>query len=159
MGAGVAGLSAGGGGGSLCGVGVPWGVGRCGSLGGGVCGGCVWVLGRGGEARDAGPGAVCVAECVSATGWGVGREGQGVWGCVRVTCVGIRVRLQWCACVVSCRLRGLEEELAVFHGRGEDFADACAYLVYLLVVGRGYLRAVLRPMCPMEPVDGVLPAD
>ena len=35
--------------------------------------------------------------------------------------------------MVSCRLGGLEEELAVFCGRGKDFAEERPYLVHLLV--------------------------
>ena len=48
-------------------------------------------------------------------------------------CVGVCVHSQRRACVVSCRLGGLEEKLAVFCGRGKDFADELAYLVHLLV--------------------------
>ena len=52
-----------------------------------------------------------------------------------VCCVVVCVRLQRRACVVSCRPGGLEEKLAVFCGRGKDFADQPAYLVHLLVSG------------------------
>ena len=81
------------------------------------------VTGRTGEARVAGPGAARDGGRVWAAGWVVGREGQergqsgGVWGWVRLRCVGVRVRLQRCARVVSCRLGVLEEKLAVFCGR------------------------------------------
>ena len=73
--------------------------------------------------------------------WGVGREGQGrglsggVWGWVCVCCVGVCVRLQRGDCVVTCRPGGLEEMLAVFCGRGQDFADERACFVNLLVSG------------------------
>ena len=50
-------------------------------------------------------------------------------------CVGVCVRLQRRASVVSCRLGGLEEKLAVFCCRGKEFADELAYLVDLLVSG------------------------
>ena len=56
-----------------------------------------------GEARVAGPGAARDGGRVWATGWGMGREGQGMWGRVRVRCVGVRVRLQRRTRVVSCR--------------------------------------------------------
>ena len=49
--------------------------------------------------------------------------------------VGVQVLLQRRVRVVSCRPGGSEEKLAVFCGRGEDFADECAYLVDLLVGG------------------------
>ena len=128
---------------------MPWGVellaagvcglpgvgGRRGSLGGGLCGRRVWAFWQGGRARVAGPGAVWVAGRVWATGWGVAREGQEVWGCGRVRCGGVCVRLPQCVCVISRRAGGLEEDLAVIRGRGEDFANACANLVHLLVCG------------------------
>ena len=60
----------------------------------------------GGEGRVAGPGAVRPGWRVWGTGWGVKREGQVLWGCVRVWCVGAPVRLQQCLCVVSCRAGG-----------------------------------------------------
>ena len=37
--------------------------------------------------------------------------------------------------MIRCRPGGLEEKLAVFCGRGKDFADELAYLVHLLVSG------------------------
>ena len=52
-----------------------------------------------------------------------------------VCCVGVCVRSQRRACLVSCRLGGLEEKLPVFCCRGKDFADELAYLVDLLVSG------------------------
>ena len=118
---------------------MPWGVGLlatgvCGLLGvggggarlaGGVCGGRVWAFWRGGRARV---GLVRISEGVWATGSGVGREGQGVWVWVCVRCVGVRVPLRQCGCVVLCRGGGFEEELSLFRGRVEDSANACAYL-------------------------------
>ena len=173
----VAGLCAEGLCGLLGGVVVPWGVGL---LAAGVCG----LLGEGGgerqlaggvylsmagfcgcsrgtgKARVAGPGAVRVGWRVWAMGgeW-VRREGQGVWDCVSVRCVGIRVRLQRCISVVSCRPRSWEEELAVFCGRGDYFADAFAYFVYLLVGGgKRVSQAWARAHAPENPVDGLVPA-
>ena len=99
----------------------------------------MWVIGRVGEARVAGPGAARDGGRVWAAGWGIGREGWGRgqrWGgggWVRVCCVGVRVCLQQGARVVSCRPGGLQEKLAVLCGRGKDFADDCVYLVHLLV--------------------------
>ena len=73
--------------------------------------------------------------------------------------VGARVCLQRCACVVSCRPRGLEEEPAVYRGRGEDFPDAGAYLVYLWVGGRKrVLQGWAKAHAPEDPLDGVVPA-
>ena len=112
---------------------------------------------RGGPCR--GGGILRVGRRVWVTGWGEGREGQGVWGWVRVRCVGVRVRLQRCACAVSCRPGGLEEELPVFRGRGEDFAEACAYFVYLLVRGgKRVLQRCAKAHAPEDTVDGVVPA-
>ena len=90
----------------------------------------------------------------------MGREGQGLWGWVCVRCVGVRVCLPRRACVVSCRPGGLEEKLAFFRGRGEEFADACAYLVHLLVGGgkrvpQGWAMAHAEE----DPVYGVVPAN
>ena len=102
----------------------------------------MWLFGRIGAARVAGPGAARDGGRAWATGWGVAREGQGgglrggVRGWGRVCCVGVGVCLHWRACVVTCRPGGLEEMLAVFCGPGKDFADECAYLVHLLVSGR-----------------------
>ena len=116
----VAGLCVGGVCGSPVGVGVGHGAprggcvwvagcgGRRGSLGRRVCGGRVWVPRRGRRAPVAWPGAVRVGGRGWATGWGVGREGQEMWGWVCVRCVAVRVRLPRCVCVVSCRARGLE---------------------------------------------------
>ena len=58
-----------------------------------------------------------------------------MWGWGRVCCVGVCVCLQQGACVVTCRPGGLDKKLAVFCGRGKDFADEYAYLVDLLVSG------------------------
>ena len=66
-------------------------------------------------------------------GSGGGGHGRRLLG--GVCCVGVCVRLQRRACVVSCRPGGLEEKLAVFCGCGKDFADEHAYLVHLLVSG------------------------
>ena len=106
-----------------------------------VCGGRVWLFGRLGEVRVAGPGAARDSGRVPATGSGVGRKGQergscgGMWRWGRVCCVGGCVRLQRRPWVVTCRPGGLEEKLAVFCGRGKDFADECAYMVHLLFSG------------------------
>ena len=88
-----------------------------------------------GEGGVAGPRAARDGGRVWANGSGVRREGRGVWGWVFLRCVGVRVRLQRRARVVSCRPRDLEEKPAVFCGRGMDFTDECAYLVHLLVGG------------------------
>ena len=130
-------------------VGVPWGVGLP-SVG--VCG---LSSVAGGEACPAGGAVAGVCCCLG--GWGrpmwrglglramVGvcgspggqQGGAGAWagiargGC----CVGVCVRSQRCACVVSCRPGSLEEKLAVFCGRGKDFADELAYMVHSLVSG------------------------
>ena len=74
-------------------------------------------------------------------------------------CVGVGVCLQRCVCGVSCRPGGLKEELAVFRGRGEDIAHACAYLMYLLVGGgKRVLQGWAKAHAPEDPVDGVVPA-
>ena len=110
-------------------------------FGGRECGGRVWLFGRLGEARVAGPGTARDGGRVWAAGWRVEREGLGrgllwgVWGWVWVCCVSVCVCLQRCACVVTCKPGGLEEKLAVFCGGGKDFADERAYLVHLLVIG------------------------
>ena len=116
-----------------------------------VCGGRVWLHGRLGEARVAGPGAARDGGRLWATRWGVERERQrrrlraGLWGWGCACCVGVCVRLQRRACVVTCRPEGLEEKLAILLGRGKDFADECAYLVHLLVSsGKRYCGAGLR---------------
>ena len=101
----------------------------------------MWFFGRSGEARVAGPGAARDGGRVWTTGGGVEREGQGQglcgglsgWG--GVCFVGVSVRLQRRACVITGRPGGLEEKLAVFCWGGKDFADECAYLVHLLVSG------------------------
>ena len=74
-------------------------------------------------------------------------------------CVSARVRLQRCAYVVSCRPGGLQEELAVYRGLSEDFADACAYLVYPGVDGvNRVLKGWAKARAPEHPVDAVVPA-
>ena len=127
---------------------MPWGlgllaVGVCGlsgvgggegcSAGGSVV--CVRLFARVGEAHVAGPGAPRDGGCVWAAGWEAGGGGQGRGLRGDVCCVGVCVRLQRRACVVSCRPGGLEEKLAVFCSRSKDFADERAYLVHLLVSG------------------------
>ena len=87
----------------------------------------------GGEAGVVRPGAARDDWRVWATVWGVEREGQGMWGWVRLRCVGVRVCLQRPACVVSCWPGDLKQKLGAFRGRGKAFADECAYLVHLLV--------------------------
>ena len=67
--------------------------------------------------------------------WSMGGDWQGVWGWFQVRCVGEPASLQRRACVLSCRKGRLEGNLAVFRGHSKDFADACAYLVHLLVGG------------------------
>ena len=85
------------------------------------------------EATVAGPGAARVSGRVWAARWGSGREGQGraqdrgLWGWVRLRCVGVRVRLQRHAGLVSCRPGILEEKLAVCCSRGKDSADECRW--------------------------------
>ena len=80
-------------------------------------------------------------------------------GWVRVRRVGVGVRLQRRACVVSCRPGRLEENLAVFCGRGKDFADKCAFLVNLLVGGgKRVLQGQAKVHAAEDPVDGVVPA-
>ena len=136
--------------GSLGVVGVPWGVrlvalgvwrlsgvgGGEGCLAGGsVAGVCGYLVGLG-RPVSRGPGlCVMVGLCGSPGGerGGRGRGGDcvGGGGC----CVGVCVCLQRRACVVSCRLDGSEESLAVFWGRSKDFADERAYLVHLSVSG------------------------
>ena len=112
FGLGVSAVCAGGVCGSLCGVGVPCGVkllaavcagcrgrGAVSAFGRRVYYGCVWMLGRVGEARVAGPGAARDGGRVWAAGWRVGGEGQGqgqsgrMVGWVRMCCVRVRVRL------------------------------------------------------------------
>ena len=93
------------------------------------------VFARVGEARVAGPGGARDGGRVwvpgrAARGVGYGRELRG-----GVCCVGVCVRSQRRACVVSCRPGGLEEKLAVFCCRGKSFTDELAYLVDLLVSG------------------------
>ena len=172
---GVLGLCAGGVCGSLGGVGVPcsmglFAVGVCGlpgvgggdarSVGGSAAGLC-GCSGGGAEACVAGTGGVHDGGRVWATWWGVGREGQGVWGWVRVRRVGVPVRLQRRGCVVSCRSGGfLKEELASFRGSGKDFADVCAYLMHFLVGGwKRVLQVWAKAHAPEDPVEGVVPAD
>ena len=168
-GSGVARLCGGGVSGSPGEVRVPRGVGL---LAAGVCwlparlvwrgGSVTGVCGRsggGGRARVAGPGAVRVAGRVWAIGWGMRRDGQGVWGWVGVRCACVHICLPWCFCVVSCRAGGWEEEVAVFRGRSADLSNACAYLMHLLV-GRGkrVLQGCAKAHAPEDPVDGVVPA-
>ena len=93
------------------------------------------LFGRVGEARVAGPGAARDGGCVWVSGWAARGEGHGRGLRRGVCCVGICVRLQQRACVVSCTLGGLEEKLASFCCRGKEFADELAYLVDLLVSG------------------------
>ena len=82
-----------------------------------------------------------------------------MWGWLHVRCVGVRACLHRHARVVSCRPEGLEEKLAVFRGRGKDFAGECAYLVHLLVGGwKRVLQGWAKAHAPEDPVDGVVPA-
>ena len=93
------------------------------------------LFGRVGEARVAGPGGARDGGCVWVSGWAATGEGHG-WGLRGgVYCVAVCVRSGRRACVVSCRPGGLEVKLAVFCGRGKDFADELAYWVHLLVSG------------------------
>ena len=93
------------------------------------------LFGRVGEARVAGPGAARDGGRVWVSGWAARGEvhGRGLRGVV--CCVGVCVRSQQRACVVSCRPGGLEEKLAVFCCCGKDFADELAYLLDLLNSG------------------------
>ena len=104
-------------------------------LGGRVRGGRVWLSGRVGEARVAGPGLrAMVGACGPLRGeWGGRGWGGGCVGGRR--CVGVCVRLRQRSCVVTCRPGDLEERLAVFCDRGKGFANERAYLVQLLVGG------------------------
>ena len=109
-----------------------------------VCAGCrVWGMVRG--VRRVHPWRACAVvwagggcQCRGARGardggrvWVSGRaargEGHGRGLRVGVCCVGVCVRSQRRACVVSCRPGGLEEKLAVFRCRGKDFAEELAY--------------------------------
>ena len=50
-------------------------------------------------------------------------------------------------------------EFVVHRGCGEDFAEACAYLVYLLVGGgERVLQGCAEAHTPQDSVDGVVPA-
>ena len=111
----------------------------------------MWGMVRG--VWQVGPSRACVV--VRAGGGGPYRGARGCarwWACVGrrmcgggegqarglrggMCCVGVCVRLQRRACVVSCRPGGFEEKLAVFCGCGKDFAEEHAYLVHLLVSG------------------------
>ena len=93
------------------------------------------LFGRVGEARVAGPGGARVGGREWVSGWAARGEGheRGLRG--GACCVGVCVRSQRRACVVSCRPGGLEEKLAVFCCHGKDFADELAYLVDLLISG------------------------
>ena len=93
------------------------------------------LFGRVGVAHVAGPGAARDGGRVWVSGWAARGEGHGRGLRGGVCCVGVCVRLQRGACVVSCRLGGLEEKLAVFCCCGKDFADELAYLVDLFVSG------------------------
>ena len=104
-------------------------------FGGWVRGGRVQLFGRLGEPCVAGLGAARDGGRAWAAGWEAGGEGRGRGSRGVVCCVGVGVPLQWRPCVVSCRPGGSEEKLAVFCGRGKDFADEHAYLVHLLVSG------------------------
>ena len=105
--------------GSLGRLGVPWGLGLpaaalCGLLGAGgggvfgrrVCGGRVWLFGRLGKARVAGPGAPRDGGRVWANEWGVGGGGAGagvVWGGVEL---GSRVLCRCMCTLAAARLCG-----------------------------------------------------
>ena len=93
------------------------------------------LFGRLGEARVAGPGGARDGWRVWVPGWAARGEGHGRGLRGGVCCVGVCVRWQRRACVVTCRPGGLEEKLAVFCCRGKEFADKLAYLVDLLVSG------------------------
>ena len=93
------------------------------------------LFGRVGEARVAGPGGARDGGRVWVSGWAARGEGHGRGLRGGVCCVGVCVRSQRRACVVSGRPGGLEEKLAVFCRRGKDFADEHAYWVDLLVSG------------------------
>ena len=61
--------------------------------------------------------------------------------------------------MVSCSPAGLEEKLGVFRGCDKDFADACAYLVHLLVGGENrVLQGWVKAHAPQNPVYCAVPA-
>ena len=143
-GPGSSGVCAGGVCGPLGGVGVPRGaglpsVGVCGlssvcggegcPAGGSVAGVC-WCSGRWGRPVSRGPGVLAMVDVCGSPGGQ--REGRGMGGDCAVGCavLGVCVRSQRRACVVSCRPGGLEEKLAVFCCRGKHFADELAYLFF-----------------------------
>ena len=103
--------------------------------GGWVCFRRVLFFGWVGEASVAGPGGARDGGLVWASGRVAGGERQGRGLRRGMCCVGVCVRLQRRAFVVSCRPDGSEEKLAVFCGRGKEFADRHAYLMHLLVSG------------------------
>ena len=115
----------------------------------GVCG----CLGGWGRLVSQVPGLRTMVGVCGPPGWkwgGTHRGGGcvwGLWGWGRVYCFSVCVRLQRRACVVTRRPGSSEEKLAVFCGRGKDFADERAYLgTSWSVVGRGYCSAGLRSM-------------
>ena len=160
--------------GPLGGVGVPWGmelslVGVCGlssvgagegcPAGGSVAGVCCCLSGWG-RPVSRGPGVrAMVGVCGPPAGQ---RRGRGMGGdCAGgMYCVDVCVRSGRRACVVSCRPGGLEEKLAVFCGRGKDFADELAYWVHLLVSGgKRVCWLWAKTHAAEDPVDGVVPAE
>ena len=82
-----------------------------------------------------GPGVRALVGMCGSSGWAARGEGHGRGLRGEVCCVGVCVRWQRLACVVSCRPGALKEKLAVFCGRGKDFANQLTYLVHLLVSG------------------------
>ena len=125
------------------GVGLPA-VGVCGlpgvgpgegcPAGGSVAGVCCFVGGWG-RPVSRGPGVRAMVGVCGLPGGLRGGRGMGWDRAGGVCCVGVCVGSQRRACVVSCRPGGMEEKLAVFCGRGKDFADELAYLVHPLVSG------------------------
>ena len=76
---------------------------------------------------------------------------------VRVWCVNPRVRSPLGEYVVSCRSPGLDLEFAVRRSCSEDFADAWAHLVYLLVCdGERVFQGWMEAYTPVDSVGGVV---
>ena len=117
------------------------------------------LLGQVGEARVAGPGGARVDGRVCVLRWAARGEGHGRGVRGGACCVGVCVRSQRRACVVSCRPGGSEEKVAVFCCRGKDLADELAYLVDLLIsCGKGVCYLWAKTHAAEDPVDGVVSA-
>ena len=93
------------------------------------------LFGRLGEARVAGPRGWRNGWRVWVSGWAARGEGHGRGMRGGLCCVGVCVRSQRRARVVSCRPGGSEKKLAVFCSRSKHFPDELPFLVHLLVSG------------------------